>query len=172
MHCGKEANEMTQASVFGAAGDHDLKIMKIKPAIEPHVYKPVFTMVTWENDSEYRRKSIAIKMHSNLCKNNEDHDMRVIDDGMSLELAILWPSVLMDSVLLHSYRIYSDSDFLRNLPLVIAFRFLRRLRVFSNEEKIISRCTISIHFKVETERTTYLSWGYDGAAFIYITLKS
>lgn len=72
----------------------------------------------------------------------KDLGIRVTDDGMSLEISVVWISVLTDSVLLRNSRIDSDSKFISNHLWSILFRsFLRRWRA-SNEEKIISRCTI------------------------------
>eukprot|EP00171_Calliarthron_tuberculosum_P021333 IDg21333t1 len=97
---------------------------------------------------------------------------------MSLDLAVVWPGVLTDSILLHKSWFDSDAKFMKNHPRVIAFRcFLRRLRT-SNEEQVVSRCVIPLPFRVKTElqiakrNTTYLKWSNSSAVVLYITLEA
>eukprot|EP00171_Calliarthron_tuberculosum_P020044 IDg20044t1 len=123
----------------GAAGDDDRTVESTSEADgngteDTTVSRHIFTMGVWESDSKCQRISTAIFMPSRIFAMNKDHRVRVSDDGMSLMVAVVWPSVLTDSALLRRSWINSDANFSRTIHALSPFcSFLHRLRAYNEE---------------------------------------
>eukprot|EP00171_Calliarthron_tuberculosum_P005918 IDg5918t1 len=143
-----------------------------------NTFCPIYIMGEWESDEEDKRVSIAILMPTGLCNRSKDHDVRVVNDGRSLELTVVWPRAMTDMAYLHKFWLRKDAGFLHNHPRLISFRaFLRRLRTTS-EQPIISTFQLELPFKVKTEltllkrNTSYLNWTENKEVVLYITLEA
>ena len=144
---------------------------------DPTIFKPLYVIGDWENESEDKRVSIAILMPSGTCMRRKDHSVSVVGDGMYLEISVVWPMALCDLEYLHKHWLQNDQKFLNNNPRLTSFRtFLRRLRK-TKDQPIISTCRIKLPFCVKSElanirqNTQHLSWR-TGEIVLYVTLEA
>ncbi len=81
-------------------------------------------------------------MPSGSFETLRDHDLRVSDDGLSLELSVTWPRSMTDLKFLHKSEIDFDPKKFKHHPRVLSFRpYLRKLRTKA-DHKITSICKI------------------------------
>lgn len=146
-----------------------------------YVFKPLFTMGVWEDiGSEDKRISIAILLPSGIGERKKDHDIRVSDDGLFLQISVVWPPALTDVEMLHR-KWSADDQGLGQLALrTQAFkRFLKTLRTTKNDA-IQSSYNISLPFVVKSDiadvrkKRCYLSWLSlkTHSRVLYVTLEA
>lgn len=121
---------------------------------------------------------VTVHMTSGMGLIEKDNEIRIVDDGTSLKISVIWPRVLTDSTILHESWIESDPDFHVDNPQVEAFLpLLLKLRDCSDEE-IVSRCTIDLPFEVKTAmkiirtNTSILKWSAHPHVILFITLEA
>ena len=187
-------------AMFGASGAHSLVQSPAQPtasnALVPdyevktessvhsvdtddmHIFKPPYVMGVWENDDEDKRVSVAILIPSGSLTRNKDHFVRVIDDGETLEIGVIWPRALTDVFYLHRSWTHGEEKMAERDPRIISFRsFLRRLRNHT-DEAITSTARISLPFKVKCDisvmrRNTFrLNWRSSTERILYVTLEA
>lgn len=142
-------------------------------------FKPLFICGMWENAEEEKRVSVAILLPSGVGDARGDHDLRVVGDGMFLEISVVWPLAMVDLQLLHQFWLAREKDcFLPNHPRLLSFRpFLRNLRPTS-DTPIISSYKIRLPIQVKNElailkrNKNYLKWGNSGMRVLYVTLEA
>ena len=143
------------------------------------VFKPIYILGSWENEDEEMRVSVAILMPSGTMEKAGDHDLKVIDNGFSLEVSVAWPRAMTDISYLHKTWIDSDgSGSLKTHPRVLSFRpFLRRLRR-NGSEKIMSSYKTSLPCQVKTDLSmtrkyrSYLKWDLTTERVLYVTMEA
>eukprot|EP00171_Calliarthron_tuberculosum_P003925 IDg3925t1 len=141
------------------------------------VFKPLFCMGEYETKTEDMRISVAILMPSGICERKADHDVKVTDNGLALEVSVVWPPCMSDMLYLHKKWIDNDPAFVDNVRLAGFRSFFRRLRT-SSADTLVSSYKIKLPFAVKTEITIvkknrfYLSWAKSNQRVLYVTLEA
>ncbi len=145
---------------------------------EINLFKPIYIIGEWEDEREERRVTVAILMPSGSFETPRDHDLKVTDDGLCLELTVVWPRCMTDLFFLHKSEIDTDSKKYMQHPRVLSFRpFLRRLRSKA-DQKITSTCSIPLPIQVNTDfalvrkRRCLFGWRNTGQKVLYVTLEA
>ena len=106
---------------------------------EINLFKPIYIVGEWEDEREERRVTVAILMPSGSFETPRDHGLNVTDDGLCLELTVVWPRCMTDLFFLHKSEIDTDSKKFEQHPRVLSFRpFLRRLRSKADKKLLLA----------------------------------
>ena len=87
-------------------------------------FKPIYLIGEWEDRREEQRVTVAVLMPSGSFENLRDHDLKVSDDGMSLQLTVTWTRSMTDLNFLHKSEIDSDPKIFEHHPGVFGFSSL------------------------------------------------
>ena len=118
---------------------------------EQNNFKPIYIIGEWEDQREEQRVTVAILKPSGSFETTRDHDLRVSDDGLSLELSVTWPQSMTDLNFLHRSKIDFDSKQFEQHLRVLSFRpYLRKLRTKA-DDKINSTCKIPLPIQVKRD---------------------
>ena len=91
-------------------------------------FKPIYLIGEWKDRREDQRVTVAVLMPSRSFENPRDHDLKVSDDGMNLQLTVTWPRSMTDLNFLYKLEIDSDPKIFEHHPRVLPFRpYLRKL---------------------------------------------
>ena len=138
----------------------------------PRSHVPIHTKSIWEDpDTCDKKSSIAVLLPSGVEPGQ--FSARVVDEGMFLEVKVVWPSVLTDPSLLHK-KWLSRGQFARYHPRLIGFMSsLKNLRSKINSD-IESTARIVLPFRVQTHMLNkwHLGWTCDSARVIYVNLSA
>ena len=140
--------------------------------------KPIYIVGEWEDEREERRITVAILMPSGSFETPWDHDFKVSDDGMSLDLTVVWTRSMTDMFFLHKSEIDQDRKTYEHHPRVLSFRpYLPRLRSKA-DQKITSTCAIPLPIQVKSDialarrRRKLFGWHDTGQKVLYVTLEA
>ena len=158
---------------------NEANVESTNPADEPRQFQPIYIVGEWEDDREEQRVTIAILMPSGSFERSKDHDIKVTDDGMALEITYVWPQCMTDLLFLHKAELEGDEKkSFQHHPRLLGFRpFLRKLRSKS-DHKITSTCSIPLPFPVKNDitiarrRRRILGWNNTGQRVLYVTLEA
>ena len=146
--------------------------------IDLTTFKPIYIIGEWEDEREERRVTVAILMPSGSFETPRDHDFKVSDDGMSLDLTVVWPRSMTDMFFLHKSEIDQDCKTYEHHPRLLSFRpYLRRLRSKA-DQKINSTCAIPLPTQVKPDialarrRRKLFVWLNTGQKVLYVTLEA
>lgn len=143
------------------------------------IFKPPFVYGDWETDEfEDKRISIAIWLPSGCGDRKKDTEVRVVGNGLFLEISVTWPPELTDTNLLHKTWLSDGTGFSKIFPRMTSFKhFLRRLRE-TKSESIRSSYNIRLPFQVKSDilllkrNTSFLSWDTSSVRILYVTLEA
>lgn len=147
-------------------------------SMETNTFKPIYIVGELEDQREEQRVTVAILMPSGSFENHRDHDLKVSDDGMSLELCVTWPRSMTDLSFLHKSEIDLDPKTFEYHPRVLSYRpYLRKLRSKA-DHKVTSTCAIPLPIQVKRDialvRKCSRLFGWHGAGqkVLYVTLEA
>ena len=91
--------------------DVDTKILE-----EAREFMPIFIIGVWEDEREEQRVSVAIHLPSGLLERPQNCEVRVSDNGLALQLTVMWPKCMTDMLYLHKNWLDEDRKAFINHP--------------------------------------------------------
>lgn len=73
-----------------------------------NAFEQIRILRDWKDQRDEQSVIIAVLMSSGSIENQTDHDRKVSNDGMSLQLCVVWPRSTVDLILLQKSEIDSD----------------------------------------------------------------
>ena len=83
---------------------------------ETNLFEPIYIFDGWEDKREERRITVAILLQRGSFETLQNNVFNVKDDGLCLELTVVWPRRMIDLLFLHQSEIDTDSKKIRTAP--------------------------------------------------------
>ena len=137
----------------------------------------LYLIVTWEEPvTKTERITAVTDLPSGVTKN--DFTLRVMEDGMALEIIVMWPNPMINLEVLHQKWLQlSQEDSTRTFsmyhPTVLGLEDDLKRRTARENSKVISIVYIPLPFPVQTQtdEKSDLHFKASGAKIAYVELK-
>lgn len=161
---------MASASSGDESGEEDNDLDNLS-------FRPSLIYGSWEDMNQESRFTLALLMPSGSCRSAEDHSVRVLPGGRTLEITVRWPRALRDLTYLHKHWLTTERDFTPTHPRMYGFREFLRSHSATSDAPIYSSCRLRLPEKVKEaptivrDNTEVIDFA-SGEVVLYITLHA
>lgn len=135
-------------------------------------FKPLYLISSWRETFTTRQcLSAAILLPSGI----DTYKIRVVDDGMMLQLTVTWPKAMTDIRMLHHYWLVlqNSNTISEQHPKIGGFEECLRKRRPTMDDDVLSVANIPLPCAVETTiEEEPLWWEDSGVRIVYVDMKS